>query len=439
MKPKEFFALVALVFLSSCASSSTTSMDGYWAGTMEMNGKAVDISVSVDSDKGLLSSNDLMLFEQPVQDLKCNGNRISFAVDVETIFTFDGTVNDGEVSGSVNIQGMPSSMKIGFRLKKEASTAPARSYTVEKLMVKSNGADLSADIYCPTTAKQHPALVLLQGSTTNLKRDYSFYANFFANLGFEVLIFDKRGSGESSGSYDAASYDDLATDAIACLTTMKSRESVDTTRIGLWGFSQGAMLLPFVASKTTIPSFLIAVSPEVVSVSEAAAFSDSLRIVSRGSSPADGHVAAESHRTVVRMIAGESSLGDVENFINSNARKYSFMDQTGLYGNTSISKVAFDGYYWKGQTTNFLPYWRCIGIKTLVLFGEDDEYVNALRNNQILTDFRNSNIEIKLFPRTNHAMKKAFNPAKYPDMDWPRVTAGYLDFAKEWVDREVKM
>jgi uncharacterized protein len=427
--------LFVLLFFSSCRNSNPIS--GYWVGLMEMNEKTVDISLEFNSDKATFTSNDLMLFEEPIAELKFKSNKISFSIDIETIFRFEGVIENGKIIGDVKIPDLPPDMKINFSLVKKSDKLPPKSYSIEKLSVKSKGVNLSAEIYKPDTNKLHPAMVLLHGSTTNLKKQYSFYANFFANIGFEVLIFDKRGNGESTGNYPAASYDDLVDDAISCLMVLKSRKTVDTTRIGLWGFSQGAMLLPYVMTKTNIPSFLIAKSPEVYSISQSSAFSDSLRIVNRGSSPADGHIAAESHRQVGEMIHNGSDYKEVETYINQNAVKYNFMNQTGLYGNISINKSDFDGYYWKGRENDFYPYWKRIDIKTLVLFGEDDEYINANKNESSITGFNNPKIIVKKFTRANHAMKKTFNPAKYPYFDWPRITEGYLDYIEKWIKDEI--
>ena len=434
MKRRITLSLLALLFLSSCSNSKPIS--GYWTGSMEMNGKTVDISLGFNSDKAFFTSNDLMLFEEPITDLKFKSNTISFSIDIETIFRFEGVLENGKIIGSVNIQDGPPNMKIDFSLVKKSDTLPTKVYSIEKLSVKNKNVNLSAEIYKPITNGLHPAIVLLHGSTTNLKKQYSFYADFFAKLGFEVLIFDKRGNGESTGNYSTASYDDLVEDAISCLMVFKNSKTVDTTKIGLWGFSQGAMLLPYIMTKTNIPTFIIAKSPEIYSVSEAGAFSDSLRIVNMGNSPANGHIVAESHRQVEKMIRNGSDFREVENYINQNAVKFNFMNQTGLYGNINIDKSEYDGYFWKGREKDFYPYWKSLDIKTLVLFGEDDEYINVSRNEKTLLGFENTKITIKKFARANHAMKKTFNPAKYPDFDWPRITEGYLKYVEKWIENE---
>ncbi len=435
MKMRIILSLFVLLLFSSCSNSKPIS--GYWLGSMEMNGKTVDISLKFNSDKATFTSNDLMLFEEPIAELKFKSNTISFSIDIETVFRFEGVVENGKIIGSVKIQDGPPDMKINFSLVKKSEKLPPKAYSTEKISVKSNGVNLSAEIYKPFANRLHPAIVLLHGSTTNLKKQYSFYADFFAKMGFEVLIFDKRGNGESTGNYSTASYDDLVDDAISCLKVLKNSKTIDTTKIGFWGFSQGAMLLPYIMTKTNIPTFLIAKSPEIYSVSEAAAFSDSLRIVNMGNSPANGHIVAESHRQVEKMIRNGRDYREVETYINQNAVRYSFMNQTGLYENISINKSEYDGYFWKGREKDFYPYWKSLGITTLVLFGEDDEYVNASRNENTLSDFGNTKITIKKFPRANHSLKKTFNPVKYPDFDWPRITEGYLEYVEKWIENEI--
>ena len=142
---------------------------------------------------------------------------------------------------------------------------------------------------------------------------------------------------------------------------LKTLRLVDKNKIGLWGYSQGAMLLPKIVSETTIPKFLIAKSPEIDGVTEAAAFSDSLRIVNLGNSVLNGQIVAESHRKVEKMISEGKSCDEVEAFIRQNAQKNNFMNQTGLYENISINKNEFKGFYWQGRKEHFIKYWKSEG------------------------------------------------------------------------------
>lgn len=113
------------------------------------------------------------------------------------------------------------------------------------------------------------------------------------------------------------------------------------------------------------------------------------------------------------------------------------MNRTGLYGNRTINRNEFEGYYWKDRTINFYPYWEKLKIPTLALFGEDDDILNAARNELVMKNFNNGNIETKMFSRSGHNLKKAFNPRKYSDFDWPRAIPEYLDFVKKWFEKEI--
>ena len=404
---------------------------------MKMGGRTVDIAVVFNNNLSTLSSRDLMLLDRPAVVLNEKDSALSFMADLENTFRYDGIHENDTISGTVAMQNGLPGLKFGFLLKKKSDKSPVKNYSIENVVVKNGDVLLFADVYKPTTSGRHPAVLILHGSTTNLKRNYTFYADWLANQGFEVMIFDKRGNGASTGDYMAATYDDFVSDAIFCLEELKKRPSVDKAKIGVWGFSQGATLLPLLAAKTNIPSFLIAVSPEVFSISQAAAYADSLRIVKGGNLPANGHIAAEAHRQVEKMIREGTKHKKVENFINLNAFKHTFMNQTGLYGNIDIDKQAYEGYYWGGRKMDFYPWWKSLAIKTLVIFGEDDELLDANKNAKTIADLHNPKITIRQFARANHEMKKSFNPAKYPDFDWPRVADGYLAAVREWVEDAV--
>jgi pimeloyl-ACP methyl ester carboxylesterase len=137
------------------------------------------------------------------------------------------------------------------------------------------------------------------------------------------------------------------------------------------------------------------------------------------------------------MIRAGSSAAEVESFIQQNARKYGFMDQTGLSGSVRIGKGEFESYYWKGRTRDFSPYWAKLNIPTLAIYGEEDDFVDALSNERRIMALHNSEVTAKVFPGAGHNLRKANNPAKSPDFDWPRAIDGYPEFVKSWIGSEI--
>ena len=434
MRLKLISFLLVSILLNSCANSETIT--GYWTGSIGLNGKIVDLSVDLNSDNQTFSSYDLMLVEQPITNLKVNNGNINFSLVLDVELHFKGELKDKQINGTVEMQNGPPNMNMVFNLTKQSKT-PEKPYSIEILSIKSNNVVLSANYYKQQAKGKHPALVLLHGSSTNLKSDYVFDADFFAKRGFEVLIFDKRGNGKSTGDYYTSNYDDLIVDAIACLEMLNERESVDKSKIGLWGYSQGAMLLSKIITKTDISSFLIAKSPEIISVTEAAAYSDSLRVINSGNSKSNGHIVAESHRKVERMIRNGNDFKSVEKFIHQNAQKHPFMNQTGLHDRISINESEFNGFYWKGRTENFYSYWKNLNIPTLVLFGERDALINTEKNELLLDSLKNEYVEVMVFPYANHHLKKTFNPATDSEFDFPRLIEGYSDNVEKWIEKEI--
>lgn len=96
-------------------------------------------------------------------------------------------------------------------------------------------------------ATRLPAIVLIAGSGP-LDRDETAYgipifaqlANAFADAGFAVVRYDKRGVGQSGGRSEFATLGDYAEDAVAVVKFLEKRKDIDPKRIALVGHSEGA-------------------------------------------------------------------------------------------------------------------------------------------------------------------------------------------------------
>jgi pimeloyl-ACP methyl ester carboxylesterase len=58
-----------------------------------------------------------------------------------------------------------------------------------------------------------------------------------------VLSYDKRGVGESSGSWLAATIDELAADAIAAVERLRGQPEANADAVGLFGHSEGGWVV----------------------------------------------------------------------------------------------------------------------------------------------------------------------------------------------------
>ena len=145
------------------------------------------------------------------------------------------------------------------------------TYKVEELKVSANDHVLAANLLMPPGNKKHPVVIVVPGSQGMNRDDNTPYEeiNTFISNGVGLLIYDKQGTGQSSGDWQKASFEQLADDVLAFVKVLRSRNDVDHSRIGAWGFSQGATIAPLAASMSKDISFLIMQSGGGITPAEA--------------------------------------------------------------------------------------------------------------------------------------------------------------------------
>ena len=124
----------------------------------------------------------------------------------------------------------------------------------------SRDAELSGELITPGAKGRHPAVVMLHGAGTSTREGYREQAEYLAEHGVGALIYDKRGSGESSGNADYR-YSQLADDARAAVAMLRRRPEVELRGIGLWGVSEGGAIAPLVAAGNPDVAAVVVVSP----------------------------------------------------------------------------------------------------------------------------------------------------------------------------------
>jgi pimeloyl-ACP methyl ester carboxylesterase len=137
---------------------------------------------------------------------------------------------------------------------------------VERQVTWRNGdVTLTGTLVLPTAGGPHPLVVFLHGSGPTDRRHYGLPVHLpmpylYPQVGVASLIYDKRGTGQSTGSLNTAGLEDLAADALAAVEALRTHPDIDAGRIGLWGISQGGWLAPLVASRAPAVGFLVLVS-----------------------------------------------------------------------------------------------------------------------------------------------------------------------------------
>ena len=157
-----------------------------------------------------------------------------------------------------------------FRNKPLISPIPYKSEIIEFENAEDSIILRGTLTYPNTASKSYPAVVLMHG-TGRHGRDYDIYghktflvmADYLSRHGIGVLRYDKRGSAESEGDFDKATYDDFASDGWSAVNYLNSRKDIDFHTIGIAGHSEGGTTAPMVASVHDLDYLILLGAPSL--------------------------------------------------------------------------------------------------------------------------------------------------------------------------------
>jgi len=445
-RPCRCFALLLLALPLACArhpSPLEGVPNGYYAGSATYHGAQLAFSVHIRSDgdslRAYFNSPDLLLLGQPLDSVTFERPRFRFTTADDHPVRFDGVVAGDSIVGTATVGAVPGVVAAGdtarVRFALRHIVQPPLPYATKRVSFENGALELGGTLYLPP-AEPHtlPGVVILQGSSANLRHQYRFFADHFARHGFAVLVFDKRGHGESDGDYGSATYEDLAGDAAAALARLRAEPEVVPSRVGLWGLSQGAMLAPMAAARAESLAFVVAVSAPGLTTGECSAWQDSIRVRDAGFGVAQAESAATLDRRLLGWLRSHQHAAPLE-------EELSLLEHSPWRRESSIPRrlprePALDGWYWRGRTLDPLPAWRALRVPALVVFGAADELLpsgpSAANIERALRQGGNADHTLKTFPAANHVLRTLPLVAGGP-WDWPRAAPGYLDLVTEWM------
>ena len=126
-----------------------------------------------------------------------------------------------------------------------------------------NGVKLQGRLILPIGKSAVPIVVLTHGAERDSALRFYFLQRMFPAAGIGAFVYDKRGTGLSSGTY-TQDFDVLADDAVAAMRTARRLAGKRAARIGYQGGSQAGWIIPLAANRAPVDfaviSFGLAVS-----------------------------------------------------------------------------------------------------------------------------------------------------------------------------------
>ncbi len=108
----------------------------------------------------------------------------------------------------------------------------------ESIAFASLGQNIASVLFLPDTHTPVPALVMCHGAM-DFKENYYDFCRFLAAQGIAALAMDMHGFGESGGQRFHVVIEEWVADIRAALASLKEHPSVDSRKIGVFGFSSG--------------------------------------------------------------------------------------------------------------------------------------------------------------------------------------------------------
>lgn len=296
-----------------------------------------------------------------------------------------------------------------------------------------NGAvTLSGTLTLPDGPPPYPALLLVHGSNALTRDVFGPWTRFFAGLGYAVLRYDKRGTGQSTGDWKQADFHTLAADVLAGVRLLGARTDIRRDRIGLWGASQAGWIMPLVASQAPDDiAFLVVHAGSGTTVRE-----EGILYIEHELRFAGLPVEAVAIGTRYQMLddavtRGESKWDALQRYYDVNR-----VEHTWLWPPRPADDW-FRSYYRMLMDFDPVPFWKRVRCPVLLFYGELDANVPPRESwppiERALHAAGNRDVRHILLPRANHMFLEARTGIRdeYPALS--RFIRGYFDQMALWL------
>jgi dipeptidyl aminopeptidase/acylaminoacyl peptidase len=284
--------------------------------------------------------------------------------------------------------------------------APPTTTVIRKPVTFANqGATFHGTLYLPVADRPVPAVVVYHGASEPLATTplYQHLSEGITQLGIAVLLFDRRGSGASSGKNDVP-YETLADDGIAGANALRTMPQIDPARVGYWGISQGGWLTTFAAERDKRAAFAVAVSAPLTSPESQMEFADANHLYALGYTKTDIDDMLAARKMWTGYLRGantrEQAVFAIAKIQGKPWYQYMYMPTVAQLKGPAESE-------WRTQMDDDpLVAVKTITVPTLFILGSSDPWIPVAETAASLraVSAKHPNISYAVIPDANHLM-----------------------------------
>jgi uncharacterized protein len=305
---------------------------------------------------------------------------------------------------------------------------------------------LAGGLVKPVGHGPFPAVIFVHGAgpATGNEPAFVVHANAFLSRGFAVLMYDKRGSGGSTGKLETSDYNDLANDVGAAVKFLRARQDIVPTKIGILGRSEGGWVGTIAARRDPSIAFVIMSSGAADKPYDETLYwtRGALRAHGASESVIEQAVAAKTriwdyYRSVANGKDGDAATSHAtrDAIIKSlrEFQRYRPEIPSGVMDPSTEDVREFRAF---AQMIYYdpAPDFEALRVPLLELLGMNDEVVDPKTTTAALERLRSTghDVTIRTFAGVGHSLvvMDGTKMVGYP--------SGYLEFATQWASEHVK-
>lgn len=304
--------------------------------------------------------------------------------------------------------------------------------SVESIQFVHHDADFAGSLYKPDAPGPVPVVIVLHAAQGGL-RTYPFYRHLTTHLpaaGIGALLYDRRGSGESTGRFETADFSLLAADAHAAVATLSRRSDIDAQRIGVYGISQGGWIAPLVAAQYPTIALLVIVSGCGVTPAEQMTYSARTALEQAGYPDTISDYVTALRQRVDAYYRGTLPRALVQAEIND-VRSEPWFPLT--FVNAELPEDIQRSKWFYEMDYEPVAVWRRLQQPTLFLYGEHDAWVpieESIRRYRAATAHM-PDVTIEQIAGTDHLMSEPDSPTDAGSSGL--VSTTYLTVLQTWL------
>lgn len=455
-----------VVTTSVLAQTSDNSLIGNWLATFEVGGQKLRLILKVENDgtkyTAKLDSIDQGTNNLPVETITLIDTKVSFSAP-QLAMSYEGTLNDkkDEMTGTLKLGS--GSRPFIFKRVSEIPTISRKQdpkkpypYHEEEVSYRNtiDNVKLTGTLTLPRNdSSTHPAVLLISGSGPQNRdsliaghRPFLLLADHLTRNGIAVLRVDDRGTGGSDVGSLSVTSENFMQDVLAGVDYLKTRKEIDAKKIGLIGHSEGGMIAPMAAVRSTDIAFIVMLAGLSQTGDDLVQTQTRLLFAASGTDANATDVAVTLVKNINSIVKTESDGKRIESEVNDVFTKLLATKSeeqmkvlapviSNLKASMPIYKMPWYRYFLSFDPA---PVLLKVAVPVLALNGELDLQVSYKENLELIAASLkaggNKDVTVKSFPKLNHLFQTSTTglPSEYPTIE-ETMSPQVLDTITAWI------